>query len=253
MRKKLFVATLFVLALGRLAAQQPPAQSRADLEKERAMIQKEIEDVKKTLDETHSHKRETLGQLALLQRRRRVRESVIRNINAQIDVIQGDMNESWREILKLRGELDTLRGQYSQSIVFAYKNRSSYDFLNFIFSASNFNDALRRIQYLKSYRAYREERAENIRRTQELLQSKIDGLKVTRQAKDEVLKRQSKERSLLEDEKKEKVAVVTRLQAQEKELRREKAAKQNQDQRLAGASRAARRSATSLARDDSAN
>ena len=48
---------------------------------------------------------------------------------------------------------------------------------------------MRRIQYLKSYRAYREERAENIVRTQQLLQGKIDGLKVNRQEKDEVLKK----------------------------------------------------------------
>jgi septal ring factor EnvC (AmiA/AmiB activator) len=88
--------------VGRSEAQPPPAQSRADLEKERAAIQKEIEDVRQSLDETHKNKRETLGQLALLQRRLRLRESAIRNINAQIDVIQGDMNESWREILKLR-------------------------------------------------------------------------------------------------------------------------------------------------------
>ena len=52
---------------------------------------------------------------------------------------------------------------------------------------------MRRIEYLKSYRAYREERAENIRNTQALLQSKIDGLKVTRAEKDDVLKKQSKE------------------------------------------------------------
>jgi septal ring factor EnvC (AmiA/AmiB activator) len=247
MRKKLLVGTLLlVTALGRLAA-QPPAQTRADLERERAAIQKEIEDVKRTLDETHSHKRETLGQLALLQRRLRLRERAIRNMNAQIESIQGDMNESWREILKLRGELDTLRVQYAQSIVFAYKNRSSYDFLNFIFSASSFNDALRRIQYLRSYRAYREERAENIRRTQELLQGKIDGLKVTRAAKEDAIKKQNKERSMLEDEKKEKDAVVSRLQSQEKELKKEMAAKQRQDAKLSAAINAAIKRARDLA------
>ncbi|HEY4334417.1 MAG TPA: peptidoglycan DD-metalloendopeptidase family protein [Puia sp.] len=252
MRKKLLFATFCLLAIGRLVAQQPPVQNRADLEKERAAIQKEIEDVKRSLDETHSHKRETLGQLSLLQRRLKLRESAIRNINAQLDAIQGDMNQSWREILKLRSELDTLRVQYAQSIVFAYKNRSSYDLLNFVFSAGNFNDAIRRIQYLKSYRAYREERAENIHRTQDLLHGKIDGLKVTRAAKEDAMKKQSKERALLEDEKKEKDAVVHRLQSQEKELRKEMATKQKQDSRLAGAINAAIRRATDLARKEAA-
>ena len=131
--------------------------------------------------------------------------------------------------------------------MYAYKNRSNYDFLNFIFSAVNFNDALRRIQYLKSYRAYREERAENIRRTQDMLQTKIEGLKVTRLAKDEALKKQSKERSILEDEKKEKDAVVYHLQSQEKELRKEMATKQKQDARLGAAITVAIKRARDLA------
>jgi murein hydrolase activator len=243
MLKKLLLPFVLLLLVFRSEAQPPPVQSRADLEKERAAIQKEIEDVRQTLDATHKNKRETLGQLALLQRRLRLRESAIRNINAQIDAIQGDMNESWREILKLRAELDTLRVQYAQSIVFAYKNRSSYDFLNFIFSANTFNDAMRRVEYLKSYRAYREERAENIRNTQQLLQSKIDGLKLTRAAKDDALKKQSKEKDLLESEKKEKDAVVQQLQSHEKELKKEIASKQKQDAKLEAAITAAVRRA----------
>src|SRR6202012_1574817 len=193
MLKRILAVTLLLTIVIRSEAQPPPVQSKQDLEKERAAIQKEIDDVRQSLEETHKNKRETLGQLNLLQRRLKLRESAIRNINAQIDVIQGDMNSSWRDITKLRTELDTPRIQYAQSIVFAYKNRSNYDFLNFIFSATSVNDAMRRIQHLKSYRPYREERAENIRRTQNLLQSKIDGLKVTRIEKDEALKKQSKE------------------------------------------------------------
>lgn len=244
MLKAALTGSFFLLTVTFCCAQ---TQSRSDLEKERAAIQKEIEDVKRSLDETHKNKRETLGQLALLQRRLKLRESAIQNINAQINVIQGDMNESWREILKLRRELDTLRIQYAESIVFAYKNRSSYDFLNFIFSATSFNDAVKRIEYLKSYRAYREERAENIRRTQELLQGKIDGLKVTRLEKDDALRKQNKERSILEDEKKEKDAVVSKLKSQEKELKKEMVAKQKQDQKLAGAIAAAIKRARDVA------
>src|ERR1700722_15546750 len=247
MLKSLVAGLILVLAIGRSVAQPPPVQSRADLEKERAAIQKEIEDVRQSLDEPHRNKRETLGQLALLQRRLHLRESAIRNINTQIDMIQGDMNESWREILKLRNELDTLRIQYAESIVFAYKNRRSYNFLNFIFSANTFNDAMRRIEYLKSYRAYREERAENIRNTQALLQSKIDGLRVTRAEKDDVLKKASKEKEMLDREKQEKDAVVTQLQSQEKELKKEMAAKQRQDQKLFGAISAAVKRARDMA------
>ena len=41
---------LFISALTSFAQNQTPAQTRADLEKERASIQQEIEDVKHSLD-----------------------------------------------------------------------------------------------------------------------------------------------------------------------------------------------------------
>jgi len=229
--------------MGGAAFSQATAQSRSDLEKERAAIQKEIEDVKRSLDETKKNKKETLGQLALLQRRLRLRQSAIQNINQQINFIQSDMNQSWQEILNLRRELDTLRKQYAESVVYSYENRSNYDFLNFIFAATSFNDAVRRVAYLKSYRNYREERAENIKKTQDLLQAKIDGLKVKRQEKDDVLQKQNKEKQALEVEKKEKDAVVNKLQSQEKELKKEMQAKQRQDQKLSNAIAAAIRRA----------
>jgi murein hydrolase activator len=222
---------------------QSPAQTRTDLERERASIQKEIEDVKRSLDITHKNRKQTLGQLALLQKRLRLREAAISNINQQLNFIQTDMNNSWQEIIKLKKELDTLRKQYAESVVYAYENRTNYDFLNFIFAAGNFNDAIKRVEYLKSYRAYREQRADNIQKTQVLLQNKIDGLKIKRVEKDEALIKQNKERQVLEVEKKEKDQVVEQLQSHEKELKKEMSLKQRQDQKLGNAIAAAIRRA----------
>lgn len=231
--------SFFMLIVSTVAFSQQPAQSRSDLEKERASIQKQIEDVTQSLNETKRNRKETLGQLALLQKKLRLRESAIQNISAQVNYIQNDMNQSWREILKLRKELDTLKIQYEESVVYAYKNRSNYDFLNFIFSASSFNDAVKRVEYLKSYRAYREERAQNIARTQVLLQSKISGLKVQREEKDVVLKKQNKEKEVLEDEKREKDQFVSKLKLRERELQKDLAIKKRQDNKLQAALRAA--------------
>jgi septal ring factor EnvC (AmiA/AmiB activator) len=222
---------------------QSPTQSRSDLEKQRASIQKEIEDVKRSLDVTHKNRKQTLGQLALLQKRLRLRQAAISNINQQLNFIQADMNNSWQEIIKLKKELDTLRKQYAESVVYAYENRTNYDYLNFLFASSNFNDAVKRVEYLKSYRTYREQRAENIQKTQVLLQNKIDGLKIKRIEKDEALVKQNKERQVLEVEKKEKDQVVEQLQGREKELKKEMNAKQRQDQKLANAIAAAIRRA----------
>jgi murein hydrolase activator len=242
MRKTVF---LFIIIFYSVSAglAQSPSQSRSDLEKERASIQKEIEDVKRSLDITHKNRKETLGQLALLQKRLRLREAAISNINQQLNFIQADMNNSWQEIIKLKKELDTLRKQYAESVIYAYENRTNYDYLNFIFAAGNFNDAVKRVEYLKSYRTYREQRAENIQKTQVLLQSKIDGLKKTRVEKDEALVKQNRERQVLEVEKKEKDQAVEQLRSHETELKKEMNLKQRQDQKLGNAIAAAIRRA----------
>jgi septal ring factor EnvC (AmiA/AmiB activator) len=242
MRKPVFLLILIFYSAANCLAQSP-GQNRSDLEKERASIQKEIEDVKRSLDITHKNRKQTLGQLALLQRRLRLRQAAISNINQQLNFIQADMNNSWQEIIKLKKELDTLRKQYAESVVYAYETRTNYDYLNFIFAAGNFNDAVKRVEYLKSYRAYREQRAENILQTQVLLQNKIDGLKIKRVEKDEALVKQNKEKQVLEVEKKEKDQVVEQLQSHEKELKKEMSLKQRQDQKLGNAIAAAIRRA----------
>lgn len=242
MLKPVFLFIIILYSVNTCLAQSP-AQNRTDLERERASIQKEIEDVKRSLDITHKNRKQTLGQLALLQKRLRLREAAISNINQQLNFIQTDMNNSWQEIIKLKKELDTLRKQYAESVMYAYENRTNYDFLNFIFAAGNFNDAIKRVEYLKSYRAYREQRADNIQKTHVLLQNKIDGLKIKRVEKDEALIKQNKERQVLEVEKKEKDQVVEQLQSHEKELKKEMSLKQRQDQKLGNAIAAAIRRA----------
>lgn len=227
MAKPLFLFIGILLTINCLA--QQPAPTSADLKKKQADIQREIDDLKRSLDETKKYKKASLGQLALIQKKLNLRQQQIEMVNQQVNKIQGDINQNWREIVKLRGELDTLKIQYEKSVVYAYKNRSNYDFMNFIFSASNFNDALKRVAYLKSYRTYREQQAANIRNTQNLLQQKIQGLNENKKEKNVALQEQNKQREVLEEDKKEQDVVVNKLKSQEKELLKDMADKRKQD------------------------
>jgi septal ring factor EnvC (AmiA/AmiB activator) len=243
MARVLFFLAIFLLAGSCVFSQA----SKSELEKQRAAIQREIDEVRNSLNETKKNRKETLGQLSLIQKRLRLRQSEIANINEQIGLIQGDINASSRDVSKLKLELDTLKSQYEKSVLYAYKNRSNYDFLNFIFSASNFNDALKRVAYLRSYRNYRAEQAANILNTQTLLEQKIAGLNENKLKKSVVLVEQNKQKQVLEVEKKEKDAVVTKLKSREKELLTEMAAKRKQDQKISVAINAAIRRAREVA------
>jgi len=227
------ILSVFVLGISMMVVAQQ--QGKAELEKERAAIQKEIDDVKRSLDETKRNKKASLAQLNAVQKRLQLRQREINVINQQMNLIEGDINQGWRDITKLKKELDTLKLQYGKSVVYSYKNRSNYDFLNFIFSASSFNDALKRVSYLKSYRAYREEQANNIVRTQDQIQAKITSLNQSREQKSLVLKEEDKVKEKLEDEKREKDEVVNKLKAREKELMKEFADKKRQDIKISNA------------------
>ncbi len=224
------------------------AQSRSELEKQRNDIQRQIEDVKRTLNQTQKNRKASLGQLALLQRKLKLREAAINNINKQINSIQGNINTSRGEITKLKKDLDTLKMQYAKSVVYAYRNRNNYDFLNFIFSAQSFNDALKRVEYLKTYRRYREQHAANILNTQQLLQQKISGLENARKEKSQVLTAAEKEKLVLVEEKKEKDQFVAKLKSKERELNKELVAKKKADDKLRSAIRAAIEREARLAR-----
>ncbi len=242
---KTILSIVLVLLTAVAHAQQP---SKSELEKQRAAIQQEIDDVKRSLDETRHNKKTSLAQLNAVQKKLQLRQREINVINQQMNLIEGDINQSWRDIAKLKKELDTLKSQYEKSIVYSYKNRTNYDFLNFIFSAGNFNDALKRVAYLKSYRNYREEQANNIVHTQDLLQQKISSLNINRNQKSLVLKEEDKAKEKLEDEKREKDEVVSKLKLRERELNKEFADKKRQDLKLASAITAAIKRANDLAK-----
>ncbi|MBO9634717.1 MAG: peptidoglycan DD-metalloendopeptidase family protein [Chitinophagaceae bacterium] len=214
-------------------------QSSDELKKKQAEIQREIDDLRSTLNDTKKNKKASLGQLALVQKKLRLREQAIGNINDQIDAIQSNISQNYNEIGRLNKELDTLKEHYRKSIVYAYKNRSNYEFLNFIFSANSFSDALKRIEYLKSYRQYRENQANTIKNTQAQLTEKNDNLKASRKQKDDVLKEAEKEKRVLVDERKEKDEFLSKIKEREREISKEIEMKARADQKLKVAIRAA--------------
>jgi len=210
-------------------------QSRDELEKRRKQIQGEIEQLQKQQSTISKDKKASLGQLNLIQSKLQKRFAVIENINDEVRLIDNNIYFSNREIYRLEKQLDTLKEHYGRTIEYAYKNRSSYDMLNFIFTSSGFNDAVKRVAYLKSYREYREDQVANISKTKTELERKKNQLSQNKQEKSKALEEQNKQRQILEEEKNEKAGFVNKLKAREKELLNELAAKKRLDKNLQNA------------------
>jgi len=223
------IVVLFILIITCLASF---SQTREELEKRRKEIQQEIQDLQRAQSEISKDKKAGLSQLKLIEKKLRSRYAVIDNLNEEMKMIDNTIFNDNREIYRLQKELDTLRKQYARTVEYAYKNRSSYDMLNFIFSATSFNDAVRRVSYLKTYRQYREEQVGKINRTQKDLSGKINTLTQDKKEKGKVLLEQNKQKEILESEKKEKNQFVSKLKSREKEIEKEMAAKRKIERSL---------------------
>lgn len=208
------------------------SQTRDELEKKRREIQQEIASLQKTQSEISSNKKASVSELKLIEKRLRSRYAVINNLNDEMRLIDNTIFNNNREIYRLQKQLDTLKQQYAGTIEYAYKNRSSYDMLNFIFTATSFNDAVKRATYLKSYRKYRDEQVLNINKTQLELAEKIKMLQANKTVKSRVLDEQKEQKVILEEEQKEKNQFVTRLKAREREIEKEMAAKKRVERNL---------------------
>lgn len=216
--KKFFPLVLAIGLLPALLHAQAPTQSREELEHRKKELQREIDEANQALKETKKSTRESISQLRALKEKITLRSRLINSINEEINFINGDINTAYRDIKTLEKDLDTLKSQYAQLVVYAYKNRSTYDMLNFIFSAQTFNDAIKRYQYLKQYRDYRRRQADNILSTSVLLNKKIESLREQKEKRSGTLKTEQEQRTILEADKKEKDDVLTGLKGREKEL-----------------------------------
>lgn len=228
MIKKLIVFSSFLISISSLHAQQ----TKEEIQKKQQQLQNEIKQLNNTLAEIKSSKKESLGQIALVQRKIAARQELINNINADVRRIDNNIYTQSLEIRRMNKELDSLKANYAKSLVFAYKNRSSYDYLNFLFSATSFNDAIKRLAYLKSYKQYRETQVSTINQTQALLQSKITNLTSDKKEKGSALKEQNNQLAVLEVDKKEKDQVLKQLQGREKDVAAKIKANQKNQQKL---------------------
>ena len=225
MLKKIFTPILLFF-LSTIVIAQPA--TREELEKQRQQLKKEIELTENMLNANKTKTKENFVQWKLINDKVNLQDRVIDNINRDINLLDNNINGIQREVNRYDRLLDTLKQEYAKSMVYAYKNRGNYDFLNFIFSAASFNDAIRRINYLKSYRSYREMQGENILRTQELRRQRIEELGGAKQKKNVVLMVKDKEMTALESQQKEKDRILAELKKQGKQLNIQYAGKKKQ-------------------------
>jgi len=225
MRKVVLISSLFLSSVtyAQKVVQNnnyvPP--SKEQLVAYRKEIMDAINETQKQLDAIKNNKKATLSQLRGLQNKLAARQRLIGNINDEIDNIDHTIRSSSKEVGNLKLKLDQLKIRYAQSIRYAYETRSSFDVMAFLFSSTDFNDAMKRMKYLKKFRSFRKEQVEQIRSTQAQLQHKIGVLNAEKAQKDELLTTQVQQKQVLIKETDETNQVMQDLKGKESQLLRD--------------------------------
>jgi septal ring factor EnvC (AmiA/AmiB activator) len=229
-----FLKIVFFLA-GVFIAINVHAQSSDELKRRRDKYNEELEKLNREYEETANNKRSTLKQLSLLKAQINLREEKITTINSEVRLLDNQISESNNTVHSLQHQLDLLKKEYAGMILFAYRNQSSYNKLEFIFAAKDFNQAYKRLKYLQQFGAYRERQAQYIEGTEKDLHGKISELDNTKKKKNTLLVDQVKEKQTLGRQKNDQVKVVAdlskqqgQLKVQQKDLQR-KIARTNQE------------------------
>lgn len=219
---KLFVTLICCVLLLRLVAQQPSAiaNQRKALEQQRKELVRKIQETKKVLQENSSKQNKSLADLKVISRQIENREKIISNVAIEIAIIEQQILEQQAVISRLRDDITRLKQEYGKSIAGAYKQRNVYDKALFVFSASSFNEALKRVEYLNQVGDYRKRQAELILRTQNQIIAELNELIANKREKQGLLVLKAEEKKELEVDKKQESEVLVKLQDREKELRR---------------------------------
>jgi septal ring factor EnvC (AmiA/AmiB activator) len=209
---------LFSTVVLSMQASAQASDSREDLQKQEQTLRKELDELNQLLEKTKKNKKNSLGQLEAIRSKISKRKSLINGIAKQVKILDDAIYNNQLDVQRLNKDLDTLKSRYQKSIVFAYKSRSGYEYLNFLFSANSFNDAVKRITYLKSYRQNREAQASAIDLSQTDLNAKINILGANKKDRLKTLVVQNEQLKVLVVDQKEQDKIVKQLKSKEQEI-----------------------------------
>lgn len=195
-------------------------KSKAQLEREKRVRQRKIEQTNRILSRVEKQKRASLGQLNAINQQIQNREQAISSINEELGIIQRD----YMQILGVKASLETdyqnIRKEYA-AMVYAASKAGNLNKVVFLFSAETFNQFTMRLNYLKQYAKARRDQVDKMRSIQADLTVQQALLVSKRLEKEALLQEELKENTQLVGLRVKELGVVKELTGKEKELQRE--------------------------------
>ena len=225
---KLFTKILLLLLLNSSLI----AQEKAKLQERKKLLLEEIQFSNKVLEQTKKEKDVSFHQLKTLKQKIAIRSRLIRTIQKEVGYIKKEIELIQNEKLLLELELDSLKVNYTYLIQQAYKSRKHFNRLLFLFSSRDFQQAYKRLSYMRQISQYRLSQANTISVKQAELDDNIFILKKQKSIKQNLIDNKQIEYELYNKEQAQEAISLAALSEKEKELKKALEEKKNQRKKI---------------------
>jgi septal ring factor EnvC (AmiA/AmiB activator) len=160
-RKKASILILLLFTVAGTAFSQTSKKEK--LEQRRQEILKEIRLITNLSSTEKKKQKSELTAIEDLNHKISVRKNLIKVTNQQANLLTREINTNQNIISELREELKQLKEDYAAMVVKSYKSKSEQSRVMFLMSSTNFQQAYKRMQYIKQYAKYQKEQGEEIK------------------------------------------------------------------------------------------
>ena len=188
------------------------------LRTEQARLEKKISNTKSLLNKTKNNTEESLNELRLIDNQIKFREELVTNFDNQVRGAEVKVIEKDSEIKELQQKLTRLKVQYKELLLYAYKHRNKYGKMMFIFSSTNYNEAIKRGSYLERISDIQNKQFLIIRQHQGLIKEEITSIEKEKQYKQKVLEEKRREKASIEQDKKKQELTYNKFKQEEGKL-----------------------------------
>ncbi len=206
------------LSMGLVFGSHLYAQNKTQLQNNKKKLQKEINYTNTLIKKNKKKQDASLKQIEKLNTSIDTRIELVNNYSEEVNLLAQEINLNETQVSGLESQLKTLKKSYSKMVYQAWKTRNTMTAWMYIFSAHNFNQAVRRYRYYKQINELRVIQSKSITQSKNELTSKIGNLKKSRVEKEMTIKEKNDELELLAKQKEEKDMVLKSLKKKEKDL-----------------------------------
>lgn len=206
------------------------AQSKEDLERKRKEITSDIKQIEKLIDNSFNKKRALLTNLENLKFKIDLQKKLIMNINNQLNIIIDEIERNSIELNKLLTKQKKVKEDYASMILKSYKHKSKLNRIIFVFSANNFTQAYKRLQYYKQYVKYKDKQIKQIKLTTTLVDNVLEELDEQKNQKKSLILANEKIKINLDKENLTQKNMIVEIRSDEKRFANQIRIKQKQAQ-----------------------